>query len=215
MQGFQRQYGLMWRSRQHESGKLIAICGFDGSGKTTQIQAITDRLRAEGRALLLTRQPSDWYRSDAWVRGFLDTGKQADSRALALFAAADRRRHVTELVDPALSRNEIVLTDRYVYSSLAYFSVRGVAMEETASINIDLPKPDLAVFLDVEPEVCLERIRRRDGGTLKFEEIDIAKIRKIREAYLRIAEIDDEFVVLDGQRSPAETSAQIESLASW
>src|SRR5688572_5725344 len=112
----------LFRPARVDNGLLISIVGFDGSGKTTQIENVASALRATGREVIETRQPTDWYRELAEVRTFHDHGGSADSaHILALLAAADRRRHVMEVIDPALARGAVVLCDRYVYATFGVF----------------------------------------------------------------------------------------------
>ncbi len=211
---FRLEYQRMWQPRQSGQGALIVLCGFDGSGKTTQIAELVARLRRERRPVVETRQPTDWYRSDPWVRRFLDTGECSNMHALALFAAADRRRHVSETVCPSLKNNRIVLSDRYVFSSLAYFGARGLEMSTVAKLNATIPRPDLAVYLDLAPTSLQDRIKSRDGKLLKYEEQRLALVRTTRENYLRIGAVDPNFHIIDGEQSAESIANSIWKLAS-
>lgn len=105
---------------------------------------------------------------------------------LALFAAADRHRHIQEVVNPALTAGKVVLTDRYVFSSIAYFQNRGVPQDFVLYINQGIPAPDFSFFLDVRPDILLERLIARDGEALKFEERAQSRIHKIRQNFLAL-----------------------------
>src|SRR5688500_9154814 len=101
-------------------GKLIVFCGFDGCGKSTQIERLARNLEAAGKSVLITKQPSDWYRESRIVRDFLAKGGCATkAKILALYAAADRLKHVHEVILPAVRAGKHVICDRYVYSSIA------------------------------------------------------------------------------------------------
>lgn len=167
-------------------GKLVAVCGIDGSGKTTQIERAVDHLRSLDHEVLATRQPTDRYRQDPTVRAALDL--QLDFREiapeLALFAAFDRLRHLREVVVPALDAGTWVVTDRYVYSSYAYFLSRGIAdVEWLAALNRHAPRPDLTIVVDVPPELAAARIIRRDGSSRKREELDLERMTAVRAAF--------------------------------
>src|SRR5580658_2667561 len=110
------------RDRLMTRGKLIVVEGIDGAGKSTQLAAILDYLQSNGIGCSLTKQPSDWYRQQEFVRNYLDFGVlPCEQSTLAMFAAADRMFHIETVIEPRLTSGGYVLCDRYVYSSLAYF----------------------------------------------------------------------------------------------
>ncbi|MFM0170602.1 dTMP kinase [Paraburkholderia sediminicola] len=165
-------------------GILVSIVGFDASGKTTQIAALADLFRAEGRDVVETRQPTDWYRSEASVQHFHEEGgSQERARILSLFAAADRHRHVQEVILPALRRGSVVICDRYVYATFGVFIHRGVDVNFLITINRGVPRPNFAFYLDVPTATLVERLRMRDGDNLKFEERSPDRIESITSTY--------------------------------
>lgn len=186
------------------AGALVAVCGIDGSGKTTQLQHLCNRLSAS-REVVRTRQPTDLYRGDPLVRRMLDqrTDDMHVLHELALFAAFDRARHLREIVRPALDRGATVVTDRYVYSSYAYFLARGLPdVAWLVAINRDVPEPDLTIYLDVPPELAIRRVHRRDGASKKREEVDVERMSLVREHFLaRPWGPSDRYFVVDGTRS--------------
>jgi dTMP kinase len=199
----------LFRPHRSDQGLLVTIVGFDGSGKTTQIERIGEALRARGREVIETRQPTDWYRELGDVKVFHDHGGPVETaHILSLLAAADRRRHVADLIDPALARGAAVLCDRYVYATFGVFVHRGVDFDLLARINHGIPRPDVAVYLDVPTEVLVARLHRRDGDALKHEEKTADRIRSITSTY-------DELVAaghltrVDGARSADEVTAEI------
>jgi dTMP kinase len=177
-------------------GRLITVVGFDGSGKTTQIQALGRRFRAAGREVVETRQPSDWYRNETAVQLFHDQGGSIQrARILALFAAADRLRHVQEVIVPALQRGAVVLCDRYVYATFGVFVHRGVDVDFLATINSGIPRPDFAFYLHLPTAALMQRLRRRDGNDLKFEERSVDRIASITRVY---DDMGDLLIRIDG-----------------
>ncbi|MFJ4651897.1 dTMP kinase [Nocardia sp. NPDC088792] len=180
------------------AGMLISIVGFDGSGKTTQLEAVAAVLRARGREVVVTKQPTNWYRELGEVRAFHDAGGSADTaRILSLLAAADRLRHVQEVVEPALDRGAVVLCDRYVYATYGVFIHRGVDAEFLTTINHGVPRPDFAFYLKLTPQQLAARLRARDGDNLQFEERSSERIASITRTY---DEMGDELITVDGSR---------------
>ncbi|WP_316186557.1 MULTISPECIES: dTMP kinase [unclassified Bradyrhizobium] len=165
-------------------GRLITIVGFDGSGKTTQVDALERRFREAGRDVLSTRQPTDWYRNQELVQHFHDNGgSQQRARMLALLAAADRLHHVQQVIIPALTRGCVVICDRYVYATFGVFLHRGVEFELLVNINKGIPRPDFAFYLRLPPAALLARLRQRDGTNLKFEERSLDRVASIVGVY--------------------------------
>src|SRR4029450_7662893 len=116
-------------------------------------------------------QPADWYRNLAEGQVFHAQGGLVETaHILSLLAAADRRRHVLEVIDPALARGAVVICDRYVDATLGGFVHRGVDSRFLASINGGIPRPDFAFYLRLTTDALMERLRERDGQNLKDEE---------------------------------------------
>lgn len=105
-------------------GKLIAFEGIDGTGKSTQIKMLADRLTAEGLSVLSTREPTDGTFGKKIRELFVSREKVSPDEELALFMD-DRREHVTSVIEPALAKGMIVLTDRYYFSTAAYQGAEG------------------------------------------------------------------------------------------
>jgi dTMP kinase len=119
------------------SGVFIAIEGGDGAGKSTQARLLARRLRAAGHVVVLTYEPGDTRIGPDVRRLVLDVASEGlDARAEALLYAADRAEHVAATVRPALQRGAVVITDRYVDSSIAYQGVaRGLGADEVAALS--------------------------------------------------------------------------------
>lgn len=188
----------------------IVFEGGDGAGKTTQIEALAQWLRAQGRTVLLTREPggTDLGRQ---IRELVLHGDHVDPRAEALLFAADRAHHIATLVRPALERAEIVLQDRYLDSSIAYQGqgrdlvpdeIRGLSMWATRELL-----PELTVVLDVDP--VLGRARRGDVHDRLEREADDFHAR-VREQFLAMAQAAPErYLVLDASLPRDELAAAI------
>jgi dTMP kinase len=145
------------------SGLFVAFEGGDGAGKSTQARALAESLRALGHEVVLTREPGGTPAAEA-IRHVVLTPEFAglDDRAEALLYAASRAEHVARLVRPALERGAVVITDRYIDSSIAYQGVgRGLGPDVVGEINLWATRsllPDLTVLLDVDAGAGLARI---------------------------------------------------------
>jgi dTMP kinase len=187
------------------SGVFVCFEGGEGAGKSTQALLLKERLEADGRVVLLTFEPGDTLVGKDIRRIVLDpaTGHLAD-RTEALLYAADKAEHVEKVVRPALERGEVVITDRYVDTSLAYQGTgRGLDPTELESVlrwaTGDL-RPHLTVVLDVDPGDGLGRFEGRDR--IEAESIDFHQ--RARDGFQSLAASDPEhYLVLDahGERS--------------
>lgn len=163
-------------------GKLIVVCGIDGSGKSTLEAGIAEALAEKGISVYCTKQPTDFYRQHPDIRKFLQTGQSDLSvDTIALVAAMDRMLHIEKEVLPRLRRGMWVICNRYVYSTYAYFECRGADMDFVRSMNRLVPAPDYGFLLKLPPEIAIERVRQRDGGKAKFEERDAKYLGKVQE----------------------------------
>lgn len=200
-------FRTLFRSSQPTSGTLISIVGFDGSGKTTQIERVAARLRQQGHEVVETRQPTDWYRQLSKVQSFLAEGGSTETaHILALLAAADRRQHVHEVIEPALARGAVVLCDRYVYATFGVFVHRGVDSDFLATINSGIPRPAYAFYLKMSAEDLVRRLKERDGDELQHEERSVDRIESITRTYEELA---SELITIDGSVPPDEVTAAI------
>lgn len=192
-----------------QRGRLIVMCGFDGSGKTTQVELLADRLREDGRDVLITKQPTERYRNDSSVRGHIDSGEQCDMMHLALLSATDRRWHVVNVVLPALKDGKIVICDRYLFSAVSYFILRGLDPNYITSINRKIPKPALAVYLSLPTIEIVRRLSARDRENLKYEEKAAQNIDLVTGAFERMCDMDIGLTRFNGAQERMELSADI------
>jgi len=184
-----------------ESGVFVCFEGGEGSGKSTQSGLLRDWLTGQGYAVRLTFEPGDTPVGRT-LRDIVlspQTGELSD-RTEALLYAADKSEHVDTVVVPALDRGEVVITDRYVDSMLAYQGAgRALDLTEVEQVarwaTHDL-RPHLTVVLDLEPAHGLGRFDERDrieGESLEFH-------LRVREGFLRMAKADpDHYLVLDAR----------------
>jgi len=191
------------------TGVFVCFEGGEGAGKSTQSRMLGERLEAAGHVVLLTHEPGATPVGTEVRRIVLDpsTGELAD-RTEALLYAVDKAEHIHAGVRPALERGEVVVTDRYVDSTLAYQgagrSLDAAELEWVARWATEDLRPHLTVLLDLDPATGLTRFAGRDrieGESIEFHQ-------RVREEFLRLAEADpDHYLVLDA-RAPAEEIAE-------
>ncbi len=169
-------------------GKLIAFCGIDGSGKTTQIHLLEQYLAIHSINYITVKQPSNFYRENHHVRKKIDENNENCSLFfLALLSAADRMLQQFQIIGPALEAGNIVIMDRYVYSAYAYMKARGINDEVwLRNINKFAIKPDVVFYIDIEPSFALDRIINRDGISKKKEEQHLETMKKVRDNFINL-----------------------------
>ena len=184
-------------------GVFICVEGLDGCGKTTQSKFLVRRLVKMGYDAIFTAEPSREKIGKLIKKYVLHGGKRVSSIVEALLFAADRFEHVDKEVIPALKEGKIVVSDRYVYSSLAYQGATGLYLDWIEKINEYAMLPDLAVFVDVEPEIVIRRLKPK-----KSVMEDLETQRKVREVYMKFVE-KGQLVKIDGNRSKKEVAGDI------
>ena len=186
-------------------GKGLFICveGLDGCGKTTQTKLLVRKLRKMGWDAVYTAEPSRG-KIGKFIQKYCLHGERRISPVVeALLFAADRFEHVEREVIPALNEGKIVVSDRYVYSSLAYQGATGLDLKWIEMINEHAIRPDLAIFVDVEPEAVIKRLKPKKSVMENLE-----TQRKVREVYVKFVE-KRELVRIDGNKSKKEVADDV------
>jgi dTMP kinase len=191
--------------RTSSKGVFICVEGLDGCGKTTQAKLLVKRLR-KNFDVTYTAEPSSGKIGKFIKRRCLHGEKRSSGVVEALLFAADRSEHVEETVLPALKKGKIVVSDRYVYSSLAYQGATGLDLEWIEKINEHAVRPDLAIFIDVKPETVVQRLKPKKSVMENLE-----TQRKVREVYVKFVEKRD-LVRVDGNRSKQEVAEDIAAI---
>ncbi|MFF5283614.1 dTMP kinase [Streptomyces sp. NPDC013171] len=187
------------------TGFFIALEGGDGAGKSTQVQALAEWIRAKGHEVVVTREPGATPIGKRLRSILLDVSSAGlSNRAEALLYAADRAEHVDSLVRPALERGAIVLSDRYIDSSVAYQGAgRDLSPTEIARISrwaTDGLVPHLTVVLDVSPETARERFTEAPD---RLESEPPEFHARVRAGFLALAAADpSRYLVVDAGQEP-------------
>ncbi|MEA5456464.1 dTMP kinase [Sinomonas sp. JGH33] len=196
-------------------GLFVAFEGGDGAGKSTQARLLAEALRDAGHGVLLTREPGGTPIGEKLRSLVLDHGHgEVDPRTEALIFAAARAAHVAQSILPALERGEIVLTDRYIGSSIVYQGVgRGLGAEAVRELNAWATGglwPDLTVLLDVDEAEGRTRRTAGDAAEDRLESEPDAFHRDVRTAFLELAAAQPgAYLVLDAGRDAEGLAREI------
>ena len=195
-------------------GKFITFEGCDGCGKSTQLKMMSDYLTQAGVPHIFTREPGGGKISEA-IREILLSGKNSEmtDECEALLYAAARVQHLSDRVEPALAKGELVICDRYVDSSLAYQAyARGLGTDFITKINafaLENYLPDVTVFIDLTPEAAFRRKKGADEND-RLEQAGMEFHNRVYAGYKKLAEENpDRFVCIDGNQTPQEIFEQI------
>ncbi len=198
------------------NGFFVTFEGGEGCGKTTLIQSLQKELVKKGIEPLVTREPGGSVIAEEIRSVILDKANtKMDARTEALLYAASRRQHLVEVVIPALKEGRLVLSDRYIDSSLAYQGyARGIGIDEIYSINsfaVDSTMPDLTFFLDLKPEEGLKRIalhRQNEVNRLDLEKLSFHQ--KVYEGYqILLKRFPERMVRIDASQTIEEETKEV------
>jgi dTMP kinase len=186
-----------------KKGTFICIEGLDGSGKTTHAYRLVQNLQTKGFEAVYTTEPSEGE-IGKFIRASVLQGKKRVPRVVeALLFAVDRVEHLERDVKPALKNGKIVISDRCVYSSLAYQGAAGLDLEWIEEINRFSLPPDLAIYIDVPPEIVVKRIRRKKSVMERLE-----TQRRVKEVYMKFVD-DEKLISIDGDRKKSQVEQNL------
>lgn len=196
-------------------GLFISFEGIDGSGKSTQARRLADHLTANGREVVLTREPGGSPGAEE-IRALVLQGEPdrwSAETELLLFTAA-RRDHLERTIHPALAEGKVVICDRFADSSRMYQGLRGEMRERVDALH-DLMigvEPDLTVLIDMDPSAGLSRAKARATVEERFEDFGISLQEQMREGFLALSrEYADRFTVIDGNRDMDAVALDIQA----
>lgn len=197
-----------------EKGCLIAFEGIDGSGKSTQIRLLGEKLKEEGICYYTTMEPTD-SPIGSLIHQIMTGRIKTDNKVIAALFAADRLDHLLNDVDGIIHKiNEgvTVLTDRYYFSSYAYHSV-DMPMDWVIRANEqsgNILRPAVNIFIDIDPDAAMERIAKNRFHQELFEKK--SRLMKVREKYMeafeKLKDVEN-IVIIDGNRCEEEIAEEI------
>lgn len=204
-----------WATRRTSVGLFIAFEGGDGAGKSTQVAALRDWAVSRGHEVVVTREPGATALGAEIRSMVLHHEGELCPRTETLLFAADRAQHLATVIRPALDRGSVVVTDRFVDSSVAYQGAgRGLgegAVADVSAFATDGARPDLTILLDLDPELVGERLAGRGEAADRIEREDDAFRRRVRAAFLHQARVNPRrYMVIDASASPQRISEQIQ-----
>ena len=191
---------------------FIAFEGLDGSGSSTQSRILADKLESSGHIAFLTKEPTNDSPVGKLIREVLQHKWEASPEGLQLLFSADRAEHLKNEIEPALSNGQIVLTDRYFFSTIAYGALAVEDVEWLKSLSKHFRIPDITFLFRLDPKICIERISGRGSDFELFEQQE--KLKIIWENYEKIAEEYPNFHIIDASRSIEEISEEIWGIVS-
>ena len=182
---------------------FVAVEGIDGAGTTTLVGNLRDMLTSRGISVHVTQEPSS-LSVGQFIRSELSTSRARMAERMALLFAADRVEHYFTEILPASKKN-VVISDRYKLSSLAYQGALGADIHWVESINSRVPWPDLTIYVEIDPKEAIRRLNTRasleEYETLQFQQ----KVARMYGSLLR--EHDFPVVILDGTLPPMELAS--------
>jgi dTMP kinase len=191
------------------AGRFVVLEGIDGSGTTTQAARLAASLRAAGHAVVSTREPSDGPLGVVLRQALTRRLVGLSDQALALLFAADRLDHLASVVEPALAEGKVVVSDRYVLSSLAYQGMR-LPLSWVETLNAAARPADLTLYLEVDPRTAARRRQGRGGAAELFDADEVQ--RAVARAYGRVVRKHaraQRVVRVDGRAAPDEVAREI------
>lgn len=201
------------------AGLFISLEGIDGVGKSTQSDLLEEFLRLAGREVLRTFEPGGTELGQEIRHLLLHRKGDVAPRSEALLYAADRAHHVATKVRPALARGEVVITDRYLDSSVAYQGAgRALKAEDVRAISMFAVEgllPDLTILLDLEASAAAARRNKTGEAPDRLEREKIEFFEAVRQAYLDMAEAEpNRWLVIDARQSVEAMQDQIRARVS-
>jgi len=199
-------------------GLFITFEGIDGSGKSTQARVLADTLLADGRDVVITREPGGSPGAEE-IRALVlqgDPDRWSAETELLLFTAA-RRDHLERLIQPSLAQGKVVVCDRFADSSRIYQGTRSGDLRATVDALHSLMigrEPDLTFIIDMDPHTGHSRAKGRNGTEERFEDFGAELQERMRAGFLALAqEFPDRCVVVDGNRPIQDVARDVAEIA--
>lgn len=196
-----------------KKGKFIVICGVEGSGKGTQINLIKEYFKGNDN-VIFTREPGGTNIAEK-IRDII-LNEDIDPLTEAYLFAAARREHIIKKIKPLLEEGKTIICDRFVYSSLVYQGLgRNLGINFIDRLNkpvIEGFYPDKVIYLDLEPEIGLERIKKNNRETNRLDNEKLDFYKKCREGFLHLANNEpNKFIIINANQSERKVFQDIKN----
>lgn len=189
-------------------GKFIVVEGIDNAGKGTQSVLLAEHLRENGLKVIITKEPTNGILGGI-SKAALNKELNLSGKSLQLLFCADRAHHIETEIEPAMSKGLNVICDRYFFSTLAYGFASGINYKWLRSVNVSFRKPDLGLYLDVDPKTALSRMPKQEDSLQLFDTLQ--KLSKVRQAYMSISK-EFHLKKVDSNGSIVEVSQRINKI---
>ncbi len=186
---------------------FIAFEGLDGSGSSTQSKLLSDQLEKQGYVTLLTKEPTSGSPIGKIIREVLQHKWSASADGLQLLFCADRAEHLNNVIEPALKNRQIVITDRYLFSTIAYGMLAIEDVEWLEDLNKNFRIPDITFLFKLDPKECIKRIIGRGSEFELFEKEE--KLNKIWEGYETIKNKYPNIYFIDASKSIEDIAKKV------
>jgi dTMP kinase len=194
--------------KNNYGGYFIVFEGLDGSGQSTQMGLLADFLLSQGYSIHITKEPTNNIVGGI-IRGQLSKDWTASMECLQLLFAADRAHHLEKEIIPALKRKMIVLCDRYIFSGIAFGSIKS-DKKWLIELNKNFILPDLTILLDVSASECIRRMKEVRLDLELFEEKK--KLEKVLKNYRSLSKNFNNVIVINGKRRINQVSGEIREI---
>ncbi len=193
-----------------EKNTFLVFEGLDGSGQSTQSGLLRDFLLKKGYRVVLTKEPTLESEAGKRIRKVLDNELKVSPQELQELMVEDRGEHLERTIIPALKEGKIVISDRYFFSTFAFGKADGLDLEWLIEVNNQFLFPDMTFLLKVNPEVCIERIKKRGGRVALFEKKE--KLTAVWQTYKILPNRFKNIYVIDGEKSIEEVFLQVKEI---
>lgn len=195
--------------KKPHKGMFIVLEGLDGSGLSTQSGFLKKYFENKGYEVVATKEPtrqSEWGKK---INRVLDKEESVTPAELQKLFVKDRRWHLENVILPAIEEGKIVISDRYLFSTIAFGSI-ACDFDWLVEINKNFPLPDATFIIKVGPEMCLDRIGKRGEGFKHFERLE--SLSKSLEAYLKMPELFEKVYLVNGEPAKERVFEDIKTL---
>ena len=190
-------------------GKFIVFEGLDGSGQSTQAKLLKEFFERQGKSVVMTKEPTAESDAGREIIEVIAKRKTAEPKTLQELFVEDRRAHLKNLILPALEKGDIVISDRYAMSTMAFGAI-ACDQEWLIEINKEFLWPDITFVLQVRPEVSMDRIHKRGKPEEFFETAE--KLAKVSVNYKNLIPRFPNCFGIDGERSIEEVHKRVRAV---